>query len=377
MSGNNKQVKKYILAGAGTGGHLYPSISLGEKILEKRPESKIYFIGTKNGLEFKVIPESGYPLFLISVRGFSRTNILANIIVVLRLFVSLFQCFFILLKIKPAAVIGTGGYVSGPMLFMAVLLGYPTLIQEQNSVPGITTRWLAKWVKRVHLSFAESIQYFRKKDNLIVSGNPVRKFQLIKNKQEARKIFGLKPEKITLLIFGGSQGAKRINEVVELSLPALMWDTDAQIIWGTGKLSYKAAAQAALPYASRVYVTEYLNNMAMVYSATDIAVCRAGALTLAELAICGLPSILIPYPFAAAGHQVKNARAFQEIGAAEMILERELNEKILSEKIIHLIQNLEQQESMKTAALKTAFPNAADNIVESIFKIEKESKGKK
>ncbi len=373
MSVNNKNVKNYILAGAGTGGHLYPAISLGEKILEKRPQSKIYFIGTKNGLEFRVIPELGHPLFLISVRGFSRTNILTNFIVVWKLFVSLFQCYFILLKIKPAAVIGTGGYVSGPMLFMAVLLGYPTLIQEQNSVPGITTRWLAKWVKSVHLSFAESIQYFRKKDHLIVSGNPVRKFQLTNHKQEARTFFGLKPEKITLLIFGGSQGAKRINEIIVLCLPALMRDTDAQIIWGTGKLSYKAAAQAAQPYPSRIYVTEYLNNMAMVYSASDIAVCRAGALTLAELAICGLPSILIPYPYAAAGHQVNNAKAFQEIGAAEMILEQDLDEKILSEKIVRLIHNKDQREPMKRAALKTAFPDAADNIIESVFKIEKKT----
>ncbi len=260
---------------------------------------------------------------------------------------------------------------------MAVLLGYPTLIQEKNSFPGMKTRWLAKCVKRVHLSFTESKKYFRKKENLIISGNPVRKFQLTKNKQEARIFFGLKPEKITLLVFGGSQGAKRINEVVGLCLPILMRDTDAQIIWGTGKLSYNAATQAALPYKSRIYVSEYLNNIAMAYSASDLAVCRAGALTLAELAICGLPSILIPYPFAAAGHQVKNAKAFQQIGAAEMILEQELDEKILSEKIVNLIQNNEQKVSMKKAAFKAAYPDAADNIVHSIFEIEKKSKGEK
>jgi len=371
MSVKNKNIKKYILAGAGTGGHLYPAISLGEKILEKRPESQIYFIGTKNGLEYKVIPEMGYTLFLISVRGFSRTKILLNVIIVLRLFVSLFQCFFILLKIKPAAVIGTGGYVSGPMLFVSVLLGYPTLIQEQNSFPGITTRWLAKWVNRVHLSFTEAKKYFRKMNNLIVSGNPVRKFRLYKDKQEARAYFDLDPGKTTLLVFGGSQGAKRINEVVGLCLPKLMRDTEAQIIWGTGKLSYAAAAKAASQYQNRVHVTEYINDMAMAYSASDFAVCRAGALTLAELAICGLPSILIPYPFATAGHQEKNAEAFRQTGAAVMILEQELDDKILQEIIIDLIENKAKMDSMKKAAQNAAFPDAADHIVQSIFEIEK------
>jgi len=371
MSVNAKYVKKYILAGAGSGGHMYPAISIGEKILEKEPESKIYFIGTKKGIEFKLIPESGYSLFLISVRGFSRTNFLYNIIVVMRLFVSLFQCFFILTKIKPVAVIGTGGYVSGPMLFMAVFLGYPTLIQEQNSYPGITTRWLAKWVNRVHLSFSESIKHFKKKENLIVSGNPVRKFQLSKDKQSARIFFGLEPEKTTLLVFGGSQGAKKINEVLELSLERLMRDTDVQIIWGTGKFSYEAATQAALPYKLRIFVTEYIKNMEMAYSASDLVVSRAGALTLAELAICGLPSILIPYPFATAGHQVKNAKTFQENGAAEIILEKALDENILSDKIINLVHDKARIKDMSKAALKAAFPDATDNIVQSIFDIEK------
>jgi len=371
MSVNAKYVKKYILAGAGSGGHMYPAISIGEKILEKEPESKIYFIGTKKGIEFKLIPESGYSLFLISVRGFSRTNFLYNIIVVMRLFVSLFQCFFILTKIKPVAVIGTGGYVSGPMLFMAVFLGYPTLIQEQNSYPGITTRWLAKWVNRVHLSFSESIKHFKKKENLIVSGNPVRKFQLSEDKQSARIFFGLEPEKTTLLVFGGSQGAKKINEVLELSLERLMRDTDVQIIWGTGKFSYEAATQAALPYKLRIFVTEYIKNMEMAYSASDLVVSRAGALTLAELAICGLPSILIPYPFATAGHQVKNAKTFQENGAAEIILEKALDENILSDKIINLVHDKARIKDMSKAALKAAFPDATDNIVQSIFDIEK------
>ena len=369
MSVKRKYEKKYILAGAGTGGHLYPAISLAEKILEKRP-GHIYFVGTKNGLEYKVIPEMGYELFLISVRGFSRTKILLNFIVVIRLLISLFQCFFILLKIRPAAVIGTGGYVSGPMLFMAVILGYPTLIQEQNSFPGVTTRWLAKWVKRVHLSFNEAKKYFRKQENLIVSGNPVRKFQLT-DKQQAREYFGLDKDKKTILVFGGSQGAKRINDVLKSCLPDLMRDTDAQIIWGTGKLSYQDAVQAALDYQNRIHVTEYLDNMAMAYSASDLAVCRAGALTLAELAICGLPSILIPYPYAAAGHQVKNANAFRRSGAAEMLIEQDLDEKILSQKIVDLIKDTAQLQVMRNAALKAAFPDAADHIVQSIFEIEK------
>jgi len=359
----------YILAGAGTGGHLYPAIAIGEMILQLQPQSKICFIGTKKGLETRVVPAAGHQLLLIAVRGFSRKNVFANIIVLGRLLVSLGQCMRILYKIKPAAVIGSGGYVSGPMLFMAVLLGYPTLIQEQNSYPGMTTRWLSKWVDRVHISFTESAAFFKRQDNLVLTGNPVRAFQNITDKQAARSVFNLQPDKLTMLVFGGSQGALAVNKAVITCLETIMKETDLQVIWGTGKTAYPLVADAVTPWKNRVFAAEYINNMDMAYAASDFALCRSGAITLAELAVCGIPSLLIPYPFAAAGHQEKNARAFAKIGAAEMILEAELNRDTLFERITELYRDPQKRETMRRAALNAAFPDATKKIVNSVFEI--------
>ncbi len=369
MAAQQKNIPAYILAGAGTGGHLYPAIAIGEKILHLEPDSKIYFIGTKKGLETRVVPAAGHSLLLISVRGFSRKNLLANVIVLARLLVSLVQCVRILNKIKPAAVIGSGGYVSGPMLFMAVLLGYPTLIQEQNIYPGITTRWLSKWVDRVHISFKESAGYFKRQDNLFLTGNPVRSFHNCGDKPAARAVFGLQRNKLTMLVFGGSQGALAVNKAVVSCLINIMQQTELQIIWGTGKTAYPMVKDAITSWKERIYAAEYINNMEMAYTACDFAVCRSGAITLAELAVCGIPAILIPYPWAAAGHQEKNARAFVKIGAAEMILETGINADILTDRITELYRNQQKRNSMHLAALGAAFPDATEKIIQSVFKI--------
>jgi UDP-N-acetylglucosamine--N-acetylmuramyl-(pentapeptide) pyrophosphoryl-undecaprenol N-acetylglucosamine transferase len=360
---------RILLAGGGTGGHLYPALAIGEKILEKRPECEIQFVGTIGGIENKIIPAKGFVLHLLAVRGIKRKLTLQNFLVPFRLFWSFVQCIKILKESKPVAVIGTGGYVSGPMLFMASLLKFPTVIQEQNSYPGITTKLLAKRVNVVHLSFADSMKYFKRKDNLRITGNPVRAFNTNLGPQKAKEQFGLDKTKFTLFVFGGSQGAMAINNAMITILENLMKKTTVQILWSAGKNNLKNVEQAVLNYADRVKVFEFIDDIDSAYAATDLAICRAGAMTLAEITLCGIPSILIPYPYAAENHQEANARSLEKSGAAKVLIEKDLDEQTLLNEISNLLNDDQKREQMSTAAIKNAFPNATEEIVKTVFEI--------
>jgi len=342
--------------------------------MESEPDAEIHFVGTTKGLECKVIPSLGYPLHIIAVRGFARRLAISNALVPFRLIWSLLQCAKILMKTKPLVVIGTGGYVSGPMLMMAALFGYPTIVQEQNSYPGVTTRMLAKWVDQVHLSFQDSVRFFKKREKLIVSGNPVRDLSPTVSKQEAIRQFNLRPDKPTMLVFGGSQGALAVNRAVIDCLDELFDTTDLQIIWSTGKTGLTDVQKTAQMHASRIWVSDYISDMAIAYAASDFAVCRAGALTLAEITLCGLPAILIPLRHAAANHQVMNAIALEKRGAAIVVREEELAGKSLAGPIKSLLGNVEKRRTMSTAARASAFPNARNEIVQSIFALAQGAK---
>ncbi|MBN2356894.1 undecaprenyldiphospho-muramoylpentapeptide beta-N-acetylglucosaminyltransferase [candidate division KSB1 bacterium] len=358
----------FLFAGGKTGGHLYPAIAIGQKILEIKPDAELHFVGTPQGIEARVIPELGYPLHLIAVRGFARGRILANLSVPFRLAWSLVQCARLVRRLKPAAVIGTGGFVSGPMLFMAHLFGYPTLIQEQNSYPGVTTRLLAKVVDRVHLSFAESKKYFRQQDKLVVTGNPVRKMHKTK-KEVARKQFSLASDKPTLLVFGGSQGALVINRAILSILDRLMTKTEIQIIWSCGKWNFDEVTRATARYPGRVWVVDFIMDMPMAYSAADVVVSRAGALALAEISLSSLAAILIPFAAAAANHQQVNAMTMQNLGAAIVILEQDLQPERLAQEIIALFEDDERRESMQKAARQAAFADAGDTLARSVLSL--------
>lgn len=359
----------FLLVGGGTGGHLYPALAIGEKILEKKPECEIQFVGTKNGIENKIIPAKGYVLYYLVVRGLKRKLVLENIQVPFRLLWSFVQCFRILVKTKPRAVIGTGGYVSGPMLFMAFCFKVPTLIQEQNSYPGMTTKLLAKRANRVHLSFADSTKYFKRKDNIKITGNPVRAFDTMLDSQKAKERYGLDKTKLTLFVFGGSQGAQAINNAMSSILNDLMSEINVQIIWSAGKYSLKDVEKAALKYTNRVKVFEFINDMDAAYAAADLAICRAGAMTCAEITLCGIPSILIPYPYAAENHQEANARSLEKLGAAQVIIEKDLYGPTLLKQIKQLMENSSKRSFMSLAAKKAAYPNATQEIVNSVFEM--------
>ncbi len=365
------QQKTYICAGGGTGGHLYPAIAIAQRIKEERPEARIIFVGTARGLESRVIPELGYPLAVIAVRGLARRLTLKNLLLPFVLFYSLLQCLALLFKFRPVAVIGTGGYVSGPLLFTASLLGFPTLIQEQNGYPGATTRLLARVVKRVHISFEESRRYFKNEKKLRLTGNPVRRFTFAKSKEDACREFGLAADKPILLVFGGSQGAQAINNALLETLDDLMIQSDVQIIWSTGKYDIHNVRKNVEKYSDRLWVSEYISDMETAYTAAALALGRAGALTIAELTLAGVPAILVPFPHAAANHQEKNARALVAVGACVMILQKDLTADRLLAEILSVLNDEQKKRALSDAAKKAAFPTATADIVESVFEIER------
>lgn len=370
-----KQHNIFFFAGGGSGGHYYPALAMARRLSDLCPGCEIHFVGSAHGIEARLAPEQGFPLHLISVQGFARNRFFANILTPVRLFWSLCQCGWLVLKYAPDVVIGSGGYVSGPMLFMAHLLRRPTLIQEQNSCPGVTTRILARYVDQIHLSFKGSEKYFKRRERVFITGNPVRDLNVPATVQQARQHFGLDAERPTLLVFGGSQGSRLINQAIAKALPQIMERTEAQVLWAGGKWDLQLAQEAAAAFPQRVQMREYIAEMPMAYRAADVAVCRAGALTLAELAQCGLPAVLIPFAAAAANHQEANARTLQQQQAAVMILEKELQEEVLLNEIVALLQDSEKRKMMSAAIRKTAFIKAADNLALAIMALRSKRGG--
>ncbi|RPH92687.1 MAG: UDP-N-acetylglucosamine--N-acetylmuramyl-(pentapeptide) pyrophosphoryl-undecaprenol N-acetylglucosamine transferase, partial [Calditrichaeota bacterium] len=251
-------------------------------------------------------------------------------------------------------------------LFAATILGFPTLIQEQNSFPGVTTRLLSRWVDRIHISFEASRRYFARPDKLVLSGNPVRLFEFKRTVADSRRLFQLSPDQDTLLVFGGSQGAEMLNQTLAACLPKIMKETFLQVLWSTGENNLATVLQSVGHLSGRVRVFKFIEDMESAYRAATFCVARAGALTCAEIAVCGLPAILVPYPFAAANHQEINALAIQQKGGADVILQNHLTPELLAERIIEMAQNTGKRNEMAEASKRLAFPRATRDLVMSI-----------
>lgn len=354
-----------MIAGGGTGGHLYPGIALAQE-LEKKWQAEIMFIGTNYGIENRVLPKGPYRFEKIWMRGLQRKMSMANLMFPLRLAVSFVQSAVLFAQFRPNVVIGTGGYVSAPALLAGLVLRIPTVIQEQNSYPGLVNRVLGKWVEQLHLTYADSRRYFKRKHGVFVSGTPVRgDFNRIEKPAALRK-FDLSTNKTTLLIFGGSQGARAINQVVLQSLESLMASADRQLLWAVGEPDWETVREALPAFPDRICARPYIEDMAAAYAAADLAVCRAGATTLAEISLCGLPALLIPYPYATARHQVFNAKSMEQAGAAVMIEQRDLTVDRFLQTVTQLLQDETRRHRMSDAAKRVARPNAAADIVENI-----------
>ena len=360
---------KVIIAGGGTGGHLYPAIALAKEIERRFTKSEILFIGTSRGIEAKVIPEMGYRLKLIWVKGFQRKFSFGNFLLPVQVIVSFFQCAITILTFKPSMVIGTGGYVSGPVLFIAALLRFPTIIQEQNSYPGVSTRLLSPFVDQVHLSFEESIKFFKNTNKVFISGNPIRSTLKTFRRKDAVSNLKIDGNKKTLLIFGGSQGAHSINFAILKIIEQVMKNQSWQIIWGSGEMDLKIIKKSCEKFGSRILVKPFITDMASVYAVTDLVISRAGATTLAELQVCGLPVILVPYPFAAAGHQEANARALVKQNAAEMVLNNELESDKFLNTLLMLMEDEAKRKSLGSNLKTLARPDAAQKIIEKMLSL--------
>jgi UDP-N-acetylglucosamine--N-acetylmuramyl-(pentapeptide) pyrophosphoryl-undecaprenol N-acetylglucosamine transferase len=359
---------RILIAGGGTGGHLFPALAIAEELCRQDPGVKILFIGSDRGLEQQMVPRAGFTFAPIRLRGWSRRLNPKTILFPFFLFLGLLQSYFIVRRFRPHAVVGTGGYVSGPAVIWSVMMGLPTLIQEQNSLPGLTTRVLSGHVDEVHLSFAQSRRYFRRRDRLRISGNPLRGSVGCIDRSQACRAFSLDPDRHTVLITGGSQGAHSINLAVANAWNQLT-DEGVQVIWQTGTQDMEPMRQRFADKGCPAVIIDFIEDMSLAYGAADVVVCRAGATTVAEVAACGLPAILVPYPFATADHQRLNALAMVRSGAAEMVLNGELKEGRLIEVLLSLLKDRSKRQAMAENSKRLGRPQAAATLARAIRRL--------
>ena len=357
---------KIILSGGGTGGHIYPAIAIANALKARFPKSEFLFVGAKDKMEMQKVPQAGYSIIGLWISGIQRRLTFKNVLFPVKLVMSLFRSMAILNSFKPDVVIGTGGFASGPLLQVAAMKGVPTLIQEQNSFPGITNKLLSKKVTKVCVAY-EGLERFFPKEKLILTGNPVRQdvVDLEGKSAEASTFFGLDPHKKTLLVLGGSLGARRINQLVESKLDYLK-KLDIQLIWQCGKLYEEDYSR----YNSNanVQVHTFLNRMDLAYASADVIISRAGASSVSELCVVGKPVIFIPSPNVSEDHQTKNASAVSGKGAALLIREQDLESNFESQ-FSALISSESTQLELSAAIKQLALKNATQSIVDEIEKL--------
>lgn len=351
-----------ILSGGGTAGHINPALAIAGYILKKEPDSKILFIGTKKGMESRLVTKEGYEIKYVDVEGFSTESKIKNIVPGIKFITSIISCMSIISKFKPDAVIGTGGYVCAPVVYAANLLKIPTLIHEQNVFPGSAIRFLSKSSTVTAISFDESRKYLKNAGCIITAGNPIRPQILSSVKEVSREKMGLGNEKLIVAV-GGSLGARMLNDAITeyIKLSEL---TNVKLILSTGERDYERVKSllSDVPDTGKIEIRKYIDDMATVLSAADLVICRSGAITLSEICVLGKASILIPSPNVVNNHQEYNARALEKAGACHVILEKDLSYETLSEKINSVIGSDSTRHNMEANALTLAKPDATEII---------------
>lgn len=356
---------KLMIAAGGTGGHIYPGIAVAKELQRRDASSEVLFVGTSRGLETRIVPDNGFQLALIHSAGLKSVGIKGLVKGVSVLPQSFIEARRLLREFRPAVVVGAGGYVSGPVLLMASVMGIPTLVMDSNALPGFTNRQLARFVDRAALTFDEALPFFGKKGT--VTGNPVRK-EFFEIKPKARS------SRMSLLIFGGSQGARAINNTMVEALDLLERRKDGlHIVHQTGEADYETVRRA---YADKnwesVDVRPYISDMVHEFENADIIICRAGATTCAELTAAGKAAIMIPLPTAADDHQRKNAEALERAGAARVILQADLTPDVLAREITELADSPDKVTEMEMAARDLARQDAAEATVDIIEQLAKD-----
>lgn len=363
------QSYKFIISGGGTGGHIFPAIAIANALKEIDPGANILFIGAKGKMEMEKVPAAGYPIEGLWISGIQRKITLKNLSFPFKLASSMLRARKIINKFKPDAVIGVGGFASGPTLRVATGKGIPTLIQEQNSFPGITNKLLAGRVSKICVAYDGMEKYFPA-EKIIRTGNPVRK-QVIETagkKEEALGYFGLKAGKKTLLIVGGSQGALSINKSIAKNLDAF-GKKGYQLLWQTGKYYYAEALETAKKHTGQtIAVKAFIDRMDLAYALADVIVSRAGAIAISEICAVGIPPVFVPFPAASEDHQTKNAQALVDKEAAILIPDREADEK-LGTAVSELMENETLRKKFMTNLEQLAIRNSADRIAGEVIKL--------
>ena len=370
-----KENIRIIISGGGTGGHIFPAVSIANAIKELHPEAEILFVGAEGRMEMHRVPAAGYPIKGLPVAGFDRKNLLKNIPVLIKLFKSQRMARKIVKDFRPHAAVGVGGYASGPTLKVAGSMGIPTLLQEQNSYAGVTNKLLAKQAKKICVAY-EGMERFFDKDKIILTGNPVRQGLLnpTTTREEAIASFGLNPEKRTVLILGGSLGARTINQCIMNNLDKVK-NSGVQFIWQTGKI-YIEEARAAVARAgelSMLHVTDFISDMAIAYSAADLVISRAGAGSISEFCLLQKPVILVPSPNVAEDHQTKNALALVNKNAALYVRDADAQDLLL-DKAIETVNQPGLLKNLSKNIAELAFTDSANVIAKEVLKLAEKYK---
>ncbi len=360
---------RVMIAGGGTGGHLFPALAIGEELKSRLDDVSVHYVGSTFGLEAKVFPIKGVWHTLVPIRGLQRDisfrGLGRNILLPWRIIRSLSKIKHLVKEFSPQIVIGTGGYASALPLYVASRKEepIPILLQEQNSFPGVTTRWFAEKAKSICTAFQETSEFLKVAP--IMTGNPVRDGIEKGDKQEAAQLFNLSLDQKTLFLFGGSQGSAFLNTLMEQSIHTLV-ESGVQIIWQTGDMTYDSFKQYD---SDQVRVLPFINDMSSAYALSNLVISRSGALTLAEITVCKKPSILVPFTGAAGDHQTKNAQSLVNAGAAQLLFEKSLKNHDFIRAILDLIQNDTQLQKMRSSAEKLGKPNATKDIVDQVVEI--------
>lgn len=360
---------KIILSGGGTGGHIYPALAIASEIKRRNPAVELLYVGTQRGLESKIVPPSGIPFKTIDISGIDRSSMLKAGKALIKFPFSFFQARDIIKNFKPDIIVGTGGYVSYPIVLAGTFMDVKTLIHEQNAIPGLANRNLARRVDCVLLTFEEARKYLEAKC-IKLTGLPVRQEILAIDRAKAKSGGG--EDKFTLLAFGGSLGATSINQAM-LQLVERYRNEEMRIIWITGQAGYEEMKEALekkfyiKSLICTINMVPYMNNIEEALAVADLVICRAGASTVCELEVLGLPAILVPYPYAAENHQEKNARALVDKNAAEMVIDEFLDGDTLYKKVEELRNNNQKLQEMGQNMLKEAKPHALQDITDEIL----------
>jgi len=358
---------RVLFAAGGTGGHIFPAIAIAEEIKKRIPDTEVLFIGAKGRIEEKIVPQNNYNITTIEITGFNREKFLMNATLPVKVIGSVLKSRKILKEFKPDVVVGTGGFVCGPVIYAAYGLKIPVLLQEGNSYPGKTIQYHAKKAMKVVLNFEDGIKYFKRKDNIIHIAHPIRSSLKLSDKNEALKFFGLPEGNKTIFIFGASQGARGINLGVD-KIAEKLYENNINLIWQVGTPDYKLYSEKYRNYSDKIKILDFINRIDYAYSAADLVVSRAGITSIMELAFLKMPAIFIPLPTSAENHQEMNARSLEKINAGIVILQKDIDTE-LYKTIMNCLSDKKVLRELSDNISKTSDIDAASKIAEEVIKL--------